>query len=422
MEDLAGAVFGMGFAVAAMLAVFRFKELECVWRDVALLIALRLGGALARYAIIVAYYDGAGDAFRYHSAGEFLRDRTFDGDFSLWTTEGWNGTRGLEWATAVLGVPALGSIIGEFFLFSAVGFVGLAMCVVALRRSTPGLPGRPLALVMFCWPSLVFWPSSIGKESMVLLALGMISIAIIGERRNWALLGLSMMLAFLIRPHVAGLLGVGLVMFDTLDKQLKRSAVLLRLTVSSLVAVWLVIQGAATIGVDATVLDSVTEEIQYRSNNTNRGGSSMGARNIDAVSLPLGLFNVLFRPLPFEARGPTMAIAAIEVFVFWAWMWKSRRAVGHTLRAWRRNRYLVFGMSFGLPYAALIGLTFVNMGILARQRVLMMPFLVGVLAVAVAQEARGRLRNTVATSRTRSKRADAAEPSTRSERLAWKNR
>jgi predicted lipid-binding transport protein (Tim44 family) len=85
-----------------------------------------------------------------------------------------------------------------------------------------------------------------------------------------------------------------------------------------------------------------------------------------------------------------MFIASAEVMLFWAMMWRSRRAVRRVLRRWRSMPFLVFGAGFGSLWATLIGVTFVNLGILARQRTLMMPFLVGILALAIALEARDR--------------------------------
>jgi hypothetical protein len=202
----------------------------------------------------------------------------------------------------------------------------------------------------------------------------------------------ALALAFAIRPHVAALEAISIVIFDTLSIQRRRGVVVLRLAVSAIVAAWVVVQGAAQLGVDATEFETVTEEIQYRSNNTDRGGSTLGTRVVGVAALPVGIFNVLFRPLPFEANGLTMLIAAVEVLVLWGAMWRARRTVVQVVRRWRSIPFLVLGAGFGTMWASLIGVTFVNMGILARQRTLMMPFLVGVLALALALKARQNAR------------------------------
>lgn len=389
--EIAGLFIATLVASGIMLAALQFRELEVVRRYAGLLLGLRFLGAIARYGVIVGYY-GRGDALRYHDVGVQLREEAFEGNWSNWWTEAWSGTHAIEVANAVVGAPALGSAVGEFFLFSSLGFFGLALCVVALRRSAPALPGRPLALVLLCWPSLLFWPASVGKESVLLVSVGMLAVSVSGATRRWGLAGAALALAFAIRPHVAGLEALGLFLFDTLTRHQRRGVVLLRLAISAVVAAFLIVQGAAQLGVDATEIDSVTSEIQYRSDNTNRGGSSLGSRAVGLEQLPVGLFSVLFRPLPFEANGPTMLIAAVEVVVLWTMMWRFRRAAARVLRAWRTLPFLLIGAGFGGLWAALIGVTFVNMGILARQRTLMMPFLVGVLALAVALEARDRER------------------------------
>ncbi len=390
METL-GALIAAVIAAGVMLVFFRAPELACVRPYAAGVVALRFAGALARYGIIIGYYGGRGDALRYHTAGVDLRNEALAGRWSGWATEHWSGTHALEMTNAVVGAPALGSVIGEFFLFTALGFVGLALCVIALRRSAPALPGRPVALVMLCWPSLVFWPSSIGKEAVILVSVGLMCVALADGSRRWGLVVLALVLGFAVRPHVAGLEGVGLFLFDTLSRQRRRGVVVVRLLVSAVVAGFIVVQGAEQLGVDPTELESVTTEIQYRSNNTDRGGSSLGGHAVGVAAVPIGLFNVLFRPLPFEANGLTMFIAAVEVALFWSMIFRSRRAVRRVLRQWRKLPFLLFGAGFGGLWATLIGLTFVNMGILARQRTLMMPFLVAVLALAMAVEERDRM-------------------------------
>ncbi len=379
-------------ATAMMLGILRLPDFGPVRRHVAAIVGLRFAGGLARYLIIVGYYGGRGDALRYHEAGSFYRAAALDGDFSGWSLETWSGTHAIDLANAVLGAPALGAVIGEFLIFSALGFVGLALCVVALRRAAPTLPGRPMILTMLCWPSLVFWPSSIGKEAVLLVSVGLLAVGLASSTRRWWMVLAALAIAFAIRPHVAALEAISIVIFDTLATQRRRGIVVLRLAVSALVAAWVVVQGAAQLGVDATELETVTDEIQYRSNNTDRGGSTLGTRAVGVAALPVGLFNVLFRPLPFEANGLTMLIAAVEVLVLWGMMWRSRRTVVLVVRRWRSIPFLVLGAGFGTMWASLIGVTFVNMGILARQRTLMMPFLVGVLALALALEARQKAR------------------------------
>jgi hypothetical protein len=107
--------------------------------------------------------------------------------------------------------------------------------------------------------------------------------------------------------------------------------------------------------------------------------------------------NVLFRPFPWEAHNLSAAVSALEILLMWGILWVRRRQLYGLARIWRRHRVVRFGVVFVAIYTVALGLNFANLGLIARQRTLMLPlfFLVveaGALAVPAARQAASRFR------------------------------
>jgi hypothetical protein len=89
----------------------------------------------------------------------------------------------------------------------------------------------------------------------------------------------------------------------------------------------------------------------------------------------MGVVNVLFRPFLFEARGIAAFIAAAEVTALWGLALWNRKAILGFYRAHRTSRLMWFAIIFMAVYVLLTGMTLGNLGLIARQRVHIFPFL-----------------------------------------------
>ncbi len=98
------------------------------------------------------------------------------------------------------------SRLGGFLVYSFIGFWGLFLFHRAARIGLPEGSQRRYALLVFFLPSLVFWPSSIGKEAVMMLSLGLCAYgaARILERQGWGWICLAagVGLGYMVRPHV----------------------------------------------------------------------------------------------------------------------------------------------------------------------------------------------------------------------------
>ena len=120
---------------------------------------------------------------------------------------------------------------------------------------------------------------------------------------------------------------------------------------------------------------------------TNQGGSSFDRGDM-ATAIPMAFVNILFRPFITEANSPMALVSSLEMLVFWALALRNVFHLKSMLQGWRGNRLLRFAVPFALLYVLMIGLTFQNFGIIARQRTLVMPALLLLFAAAPAAGAR----------------------------------
>jgi hypothetical protein len=70
-----------------------------------------------------------------------------------------------------------------------------------------------------------------------------------------------------------------------------------------------------------------------------------------------------------------MLFSAVEILGFWTIVWFRRDHFVNALRGWRSDRLLRLAIPFILMYAITLGMVVANLGIVARQRVFLFPFL-----------------------------------------------
>ena len=379
----------IGFLVITLLSLGSVVMIGGRWQDLwpplllLAAVATRILGATVRYEILFEFYRGAGDSVQYFRdslpIAESLRNfETSPLDKSFWLIEGkrWGTTFIISLSGLVLSL--LGpSLRGEFVIFSLFAFGGLVALAVAFARVQYE---RRVVYAAWIWffPSLWFWPSSVGKESILLLAIGLTTLGYVGtsDGMRWHLLAMGLGLAFLIRPHVAAVLAMSVVAAEWLQSwnRVSPRRVLEAFAVGAL-SIVLFLGMTAQFGVQRPELDSMTDLLQWQRIQTMQGGSSIGAVPLTLIGVPLAFVNIWMRPFLWEAHNLTALFASIEIVAFWALVAWRRREVATALRHWRQHRLLRFALPLLISYTLMIGMTFGNLGLIARQRTLIFPFM-----------------------------------------------
>ncbi len=378
------------FAMIGMLAFRIVDDGDRSWLPAMVLVAfaVKLIGSGVRYLTLTVVYSGVGDAGGYYGRGIQYNDvwRAFQiPDLAV----GSAGTTFTSKAAALLFTPYEPTMLGGFFLFATVAFIGQILLYLAFRRALPRARIRWYAAAVFFWPSLVFWPSSIGKESLMLLFIGMIGWGAAHLLTRYRLRWLIVIAAGLagagaIRLHIAALFGVALaaaILLGAAPKVKAAQARRLALMIASGIAVVMLVSlASASLGVDVSGedLDPFLSDLER---NTQQGGSAVEGEAVRSIQdVPAAALRTLYRPLLNETVSLQTLLSAVEGTVLLVVSLLALPWIVRNLARVRRYPYLIFCLVAVSVYVVGFSAIF-NLGILARQRIQVLPFLLAIIIV-----------------------------------------
>jgi hypothetical protein len=350
-------------------------------------LALRFGAAYYRWA------NGA-DAHTYNKFGTQFAESFRTLHFGVDTGAPVPGTGALRYITGLISVPTGADEFMKFCVFTWLGFWGCVLLYRAFVTALPDADHHRYACLIFLWPSLVFWPSSIGKEAWMLFTVGaaMLGVARVlrRERGGYSLLIVGLLAGGFVRPHVAllALLAFGIGLFVS-RRETARMGVLTPSGVAKVAGLGIILLiGGVLVSRTEQVLDvgdtkartTVTSTFERVRSQTSEGGSEYTPSDPkNPVGYVKGAVTVLFRPFPTEAHGLEQWLAAAEGVLLFGLLVTSRRRLGGLLRRLRDEPYYMVAIAYIAMFIyafAAVG----NFGILTRQRVQLMPFVFVLLA------------------------------------------
>lgn len=323
----------------------------------------------AAFCIVYVNYAVAygGDALEYYTASQ---TPAADASYSL-------GTAGIVTLTGILSQGLGLSLLGAFLVFNLLGFVGLLALDASLKTATRDQPRfvRRIAWWIVFLPSLSFWSSAIGKDSLAFMAIGLTLWASLELRRRAALVVVGILTMFFVRPHIGSLMALAIVLAIGLRGRMglpKRVAICTAAMASAFCMVLYALSYSGLgYGIEAK---DVADYIEQRQEYNLVGG---GEIDIAGMSFPMQLLTYLFRPLPFEASGvPALAASfdnSVLLLVFLIGAWRMLL---------KKNALEVPGIFLWIYSASawsLLAMTTANLGISMRQKWMFVPMLVFLL-------------------------------------------
>jgi hypothetical protein len=350
-----------------------------------------------RYAVSEYVYKGDGDAYGYFDGGRVLYDNVHHGHWSL---EGSliapfpDETRTVGYVTGVLFLVFGTTYMGGYIIFTWLSWLGLVFFFRAFRIAFPNAPPYRGAVLIFLLPSVLYWPSSLGKDAVMVFAIGLMTLGLsrlltpskplVGIL--WAAGGGY--LISMIRPHLLAIALVGVVvsfLARNASDRPTRSRIAVRILLLVLLVPGLFFALSRldhAFGTEKSANISISQVLDKTNQQTSIGGSSFETEPVKSpLDVPTAIFSVVYRPFIFEARSLPVFISAAEgsallvlTVVSIRWIWRIGPAMyRHPFAAYCGAYVVAFVIAFSN-----VG----NAGILARQRVQMFPLLMVLVAAA----------------------------------------
>jgi hypothetical protein len=323
-------------------------------------------------------------SFHFTTAGAGLRSALGDGSVSI--------AAGIVFA--LVGVNE----VAAFWVFAWFAWLGTILFYRAFCVTFPEAEHRRYALMLFFLPSLLFWTSDVSKEAIMMLSLGVASLGtarvLARQRRGYPLILLGTAMGIFTRPNeLALLLGaftIGMVFRARVTSGQGRAVrrvgtlffLVVILGVTAVVTVKFIHSNAGTIS-------TIGNGGHKKNADTNNAevAAGLGSSNVpyskDPLLYPRDIYTVLFDPLPITARSITQLLASGENTVILVLILTSLRRLRLAYRAGRDRPYVILSLVYtlGFIYAfAALG----NLGLITRERTLLFPYLLVLLAIPVA--------------------------------------
>ncbi len=360
--------------------------------------SIALIGLAMRFVGAVQRFSDASDGAVYFQVGRNLAVSFRALQFQVDTGRPIPGTGTLRYASGLAQVLTSDNMFASYIIWIGLSFGGCLLMYRAFAQGIVGGDRHRYAALLFCWPSLAFWPSSLGKEGFMLLGIGVAtfgaSCVFTGRGgRGLALLVVGITLTTLVRPHVSIIIVASLVV-AVLAGRAKEGRSRLRAGARVTMMVFLLFAGALLAGraatffnVDRLGTNNVASVLEDTEDQTTQGGAGFSAATVRSpLDYPRAVVTVLFRPFVTEARGLNDRLAALEGTVLMVLMVLSYRRLAALPTKQGRQPLVLYALSYVLAFVFAFS-SIGNFGILARQRVQVLPLFMMLLCLPAVGQA-----------------------------------
>jgi hypothetical protein len=273
-------------------------------------------------------------------------------------------------------------------LFAWFGYLGFVHAYLFFRENIPikvkVFRFDLLTLLLFL-PNMHFWTASLGKGAPIFMGLMMFAYAIKEPKARWITLLLGSLIIYYIRPHVFLFVAVGTVLGYMTGKEkisMGKKFLIYIGMIGGLIFVQDTILGVA--GLE----DSENLVSDFDTFSSERGGAlSQSGSGVNMANYPIifKLFTFWFRPLFLDAPGALGIIVSFENLLYLLLFLKILKK---DFLSFLKNSPISVKMSLTVFFLASLAMTFVmtNLGIIMRQKSMVMYFLFFVIYYYLAQK------------------------------------
>ena len=298
------------------------------------------------------------------------------------------GTGSLRYIAGIAHLFTDSNFYSSTLIFTFMAFWASWFAYRAFETAVPSGNKIRYARFVFLWPSVLYWPSSMGKDAWMSVT---IASAAFGTakvlrrlRGGYLLVGLGLAGAATVRPHVALLVFAAIAVAFLVGRRddhripgsfslggiTKAFGIVLLLIAGAILAP----QTAKFLKVEDLSASGVSTAFSATQSKTGEGNSAFTPPNPNSpIGYPMAVFTVFFRPLPGELRSASGFAASLEGFVLLLMTVVGWRRLVGAFRVFRSEPYVTFAVAyllmFGYAFSAIA-----NFGILTRERVQALPF------------------------------------------------
>jgi hypothetical protein len=344
-------------------------------------IVMRILGTLLYIYYAFNLSDGSVDAFIYDNYAQQFAEYFIRGDLSPFTNkELYRGgelfyTNFVAYPAAFFLIITSNSTFGIYLLFSVVCFIGLVFLLKAFVLNYRFLNRHRVAQLILLFPALWFWTSTIGKDAFIFLGVGVICLGIHNNKNNYIQIIIGLMIIYAFRPPVAFMCVIALSFLFVLNTSDSPFWRVTKISLGLIVFLLLLNYLSAEWGVEDLSNESIMEFQKGTLHYNNFGAASLEEKKGGFASIPRGALDVLARPFLWESRNILSFASAIEINFVLLLLIIKRKSVILFFKNGLRHRLSTFVLAFLGVYVLSVGLFENNIGLIARHRAILFPFL-----------------------------------------------
>lgn len=284
------------------------------------------------------------------------------------------GTEFVNYLTSIFTQIIGSNYFNTTLIFGSFGTIGLILLFLSVKRYIEQLSIYWILLLFL--PSMSFWSASLSKDSLSFFSVCLFLYAItIAENTKVLKIILSLIVMFLVRPHVAGIMLVSYGVYFIFVSKIHPLLKLLIIPFLFTILIGTISFAEEYAGIGESSLEGYSSYIENRETVSQVGGSAV---DLTSMSFPMKLFTYVFRPLPYEAHSITALITSLENVVLII------LSLYTLLKNNINTRYFFEDKNFWLASYVLIlwtvfALTTANLGIATRQKWMFVPIMLYLL-------------------------------------------
>lgn len=307
------------------------------------------------------------------------------------------GSTGIDYILSILRLNLKFQYLTIFLIFSLLGSIGLLLLDSLIKDATlnsSNLVKKILSCIVLL-PSISFWSSAIGKDSLAFLSVCLFLFSLIKLEERNILFYIALAIMFFIRPHITILYLFSAFIYYLFSKNLNKTKSLTNFVIIILFTFALVpfsLQFAGVLSIDEfwqldinLLLKKISLFTDHRQSLNLLGNSSV---NIKEMTLFEKLFTYYFRPQIYEANNVFAFVSSIDnllillLFVFWILNICFYLFIKKIIFT-KINLNVFLGiLVYIIAISLILSSTTSNLGIAVRQKWMVLPFLLYLIIVS----------------------------------------